>query len=1151
MRVFAMKVGASVLCALMLAAGSPQAWARVAGSEWTGTAGDGNWSTPGNWAYDAVPSGGGWVDFSVGSGTLHNDLQPDLPIESIYFRSDAGPLKIVGNRIQLGHEVEYRIAAKSGSMVVSESPHEIELAVDAILAHPTEFNVRSTGELHVSGILSGEGALGNTGPGTLRLSGENTFTGDVVVLDGTLLVENDQAAGVGESLIFGDGVSIGTTSRDVALDHRVDLAMTGARTLHIVGDHQLALGQTVLGEDTTLDVAEKAELVLAGVESGESGPIYKATGEPGPSINSAPPEDPDHQLTKTGLGTLRLAGANTFTGGVYLQQGTLLVEHDQAIGDGGPLVLSNGAAIGATTRDVTLDNAIDFADADGSVNVVGDHQLTLAEAITLPGVMSFDVADEAALVLNGVAATGEDDRLSKHGAGTLELRETTEVAAVTVHRGTLALSGRVASNLVRVNGDGTLYLGPDAVVDAAIRMNGGVLSAGDHGVTLPSLEVTESSGEAGFGGTGEIVIDGPVLITPPFEGGAAGASLMSQPQTDVQAASRLSRPDPAWLTLNVRHPAGRVTVNGATSLAHNFRKAGPGTLEFTDDFDHEFLHTSSVLDGELVLNADMTVPTLAVEDGASLSGSGSITGDVFVRAGATHRAGNSIGTRQVDGNYRLAGVEEIETDGEAADRVTATGDITLTDTAEIRVIKIGTGVIDHREQYVIYDAEGDLNVDPGAAVTDNSDFLDWFGSVAEDDPTQFVITARQIAHFDENARGRNRPLGVALQGLYDSASTPEQARLLRDLQAMDLAGYNQAIEQLSPGQQMAPPQTAVQVAEGFNDNLGAYFGATRAGVPSLAQQTGEPLGLQFASAASDPAMLAAIVAATEEEGAQPAAEPYDGSRVGGFAKGFGIFSDQDTTADRIGFTADTGGAMAGIDRRIGENALVGFMLGYGHTELDFAAGRGEGEVDTFRVGPYTSLTWRNWLVDASASFGYHTNDIDRRITAGGIDLTANADYDAWDVDLYLRGGYAWELTDRLTLTPTLALEYLHYEQDGYVETGGAGANLAVDESDSDSLRSVLGVTAAHRVEMDRFTLVPEMSLGWAHEYFGDTDLSARFVGGATSFVTEEDGEEDSLLFGAGATALFGDDTSAFLRYDGEYDSDGEVHAITGGVTFRF
>ena len=134
----------------------------------------------------------------------------------------------------------------------------------------------------LSGIISGTAAtdtLNMEGTGTLRLSGVNTFAGGVHVANAsTLRVENNAALGTGT------------------------LTVAGPLKLDLAGD---------LGVTTVANKISLGNSLTANIDSGTT------------TISGAITETVSSQMTKTGAGTLILTGANAYTGGTIISQGTL------------------------------------------------------------------------------------------------------------------------------------------------------------------------------------------------------------------------------------------------------------------------------------------------------------------------------------------------------------------------------------------------------------------------------------------------------------------------------------------------------------------------------------------------------------------------------------------------------------------------------------------------------------------------------------------------------------------------------------------------------------------------------------------------------------------------------------------------------------
>ena len=158
---------------------------------------------------------------------------------------------------------------------------------------------------------SGSFGITKAGPGTLILSGANTYTGDTTVNAGTLVARGGHdRLGTGGTTTIARGATInlsGTTQTFANL--------MGAGTLSNIGDLTVGAG------------------TFSGVISGTGG-----------------------SLVKNSPGTLTLSGANTYTGGTTLDSGTLAAGNNAAFGPG-PLTI-NGGTLAASGGAITLANKV-------------------------------------------------------------------------------------------------------------------------------------------------------------------------------------------------------------------------------------------------------------------------------------------------------------------------------------------------------------------------------------------------------------------------------------------------------------------------------------------------------------------------------------------------------------------------------------------------------------------------------------------------------------------------------------------------------------------------------------------------------------------------------------------------------------------------
>jgi autotransporter-associated beta strand protein len=287
-----------------------------------------------------------------------------------------------------------------------------------------------TGTGTISAILGGSGSLTKTNTGTVILSGSNTYSGVTTISGGTLAISAidnlGAASALAANLVFNGGT----------------LQYTGAGTST---DRNFTLTAATTG---TIDVTT-GNLTISGASAATNG-----------------------ALTKTGAGTLTLAGANTHTGLTTVSGGMLAYGIDNALGSGAVTV--NGGIL-------------DIASYNDGVGVV---TLTSGSITGGTGVLT-----GTSYILNGTgtisAMLGGSGTLTKSGAATVTMSGVNSYAgATTLSAGTLKLG---AAGTATHSPLGTTAAGTSVTSGAALDLNGITLGAAEA-LTLngigPSVEVS-------------------------------------------------------------------------------------------------------------------------------------------------------------------------------------------------------------------------------------------------------------------------------------------------------------------------------------------------------------------------------------------------------------------------------------------------------------------------------------------------------------------------------------------------------------------------------------------------------------------------------------------------------------------------------------
>ena len=223
----------------------------------------------------------------------------------------------------------------------------------------------ATGAVTASGVISNEplnaGMLRKTGAGRLVLSANNTYSGGTTVEAGTLQISTMDNLGSGAVALNGGTLAVTET---------------------IATSRAMSVGAA----NGTLDVASGKALTVSGVVSGAGA------------------------LNKTSAGNLILSGANTHTGAVGVNQGTLVLNGSTA---SSVMTVSAGAVLtgsGSTAGRVVLSGSVRPGNSPGTLSVAGDFSMNAGS--------SFD-AELDGRTYSAAGGAGAFDRIALTGANSV------------------------------------------------------------------------------------------------------------------------------------------------------------------------------------------------------------------------------------------------------------------------------------------------------------------------------------------------------------------------------------------------------------------------------------------------------------------------------------------------------------------------------------------------------------------------------------------------------------------------------------------------------------------------------------------------------------------------------------------------------------
>ncbi len=518
------------------------------------------------------------------------------------------------------------------------------------------------------------------GAGTLILNAENTYTGGTTISGGTLVATNVDALGSGD--VTDDAtleLNTGGTF-DNAISGSGQVVKSGDDVLTLSGANSYS-GGTLISDGTL--VASNVEALGTGDVTDDAVLELNTGGDFDNAISGS------GQVVKSGDDVLTLSGANSYSGGTLISDGTLVASNVEALGTGD------------VTDDATLElntggDFINNIGGTGRVEKSGDDKLTLSGSNTYTGgtlissgtlvandvnaLGTGDVTDNATLMLNtggdftnNIGGTG---RVEKSGDDALTLS-----GSNTYTGGTLISGGTLVANDVNALGTGditdnaTLALNAVGDFDNAISGSGKVEKSGDDALTL--------SGSNTY--TGGTLISSGTLVASNVEALGTGdvtdnatLELNTSGTFDnaISGSGQVVKSGDKMLTLSGANSySGGTLISDGTLVASNVESLGTGdvtnnaTLELNTGGDFTNNISGS---GQVVKSGD---------DALALSGANSYTGGTLISSGTLVATNvDALGSGDVTDNATL----ELNTGGtfdnaiSGSGQVVKSGDKTLT-----------------------------------------------------------------------------------------------------------------------------------------------------------------------------------------------------------------------------------------------------------------------------------------------------------------------------------------------------------------------------------------------------------------------------------------------------------------------------------------
>ena len=272
-----------------------------------------------------------------------------------------------------------------------------------------------------------------------------------------------------------------------------------------------------------------------------------------------------------------------------------------------------------------------------------------------------------------------------------------------------------------------------------------------------------------------------------------------------------------------------------------------------------------------------------------------------------------------------------------------------------------------------------------------------------------------------------------------------------------------------------------------------------------------------------------------------------------WGEGVGAFGRQDSSRDHVGFQHQTGSFIAGADKRIRENLLLGSGFSLSRTGFSWNDGLGDGNISQINLGLYGMVPIEPFFVNGVLTGGVRKADVSRRISFPGVDRRAASSPEGYNLAASLNSG----LNKRINgwdFQPMARMDLIYIAQNALSENGADSLNLRVDGVNTWTWRGELGVRLARNFSFQSgLRVTPELWLGGGYQApLDNRELKASLSGQPGSFTVNGYSNSSSIFLPRlGITAQGWGRTSLFLRYEGDYRSDFMGHNINAGIQMPF
>lgn len=590
---------------------------------------------------------------------------------------------------------------------------------------------------------------------------------------------------------------------------------------------------------------------------------------------------------------------------------------------------------------------------------------------------------------------------------------------------------------------------------------------------------------------------------------------------------------------------------GGTSVS----VTGNGTVVYNGTTDYQgtvMINNANFKVNGTINNAPISVCRnlgLSTQRG-TLSGSGTLTGSVFVNSGIiSPDSGNrlTLGSLTLSPADPMSGalgsLVHIEINSSGTSLVSVTGAASLAGVLEINVDSSAT--------------PGTYTILTSSGITGTFDSVTFTGTTPNYSlsylPTfvQFDLISNFFALSTQGLHGNNLKVANYLNSLGPDAGAlglTDQFVLLNSLSATQ---YQDALEAISPSRNSISAFAAQNIMFMFSGSLSTYLTQRR-----LTNQNGKTPSEKKTALLADNELLAAdlprrkAIYSRSPHSTINAPPQNTSSQI--WAMGFGQFGSQNSQDQTPAFTFNSGGFLAAYDYGNIDRGCIGALAGYAHSAIQQKQSMGSGHLNAGYLSVYGMSCFSDFFIDAAIWGQYMGIDQERIISFPGFNETAKSSYHAGQLDLHFGAGY--DFTSQAgTIEPFGLLDWAIEWDPRYTEKGAAPYNMEISSRTFWMLRLETGLNGYETITYDWGIFIARAKLSYVYKNPHNVGhLNAAILTAPASFTVEAFTSTQNLV--SPALELFCQTNwngYGSISYQGEFGSGYASNQFYGKIGYSF